>query len=105
MNNSSVEETKAETKKIFNLKDEDVEFITEEFLSQDFPEFDPSMQSSDEEKDKGALPDLFHAHNVAFRRTSNGRFYYIFLSGRWSEPIRLGRLAWSLIHLLPVGRS
>ena len=23
----------------------------------------------------------------------------------WSEPIRLGRLAWSLIHLLPVGRS
>lgn len=76
----SVEEAKAATREHFNLSDADVDFIDESYQSQDFQEFDPSIQEEDEESKD--LPPRFHGHSVSYGRANNGRFFYKFLSGR-----------------------
>ena len=83
MEKLSVKEFQNETAKLFGLTLEDVSYITEEYLSQDFQEFDPSKHSGQLTDNIVTLPDVFHGHNVAYGRASNGRFIYTFLSGQY----------------------
>ncbi len=84
MEKLSVKEFQEETAKLFGLTLEDVSYITEEYLSQDFQEFDSSKHRGQISESILTLPDVFHGHNVAYGRHSNGRFIYTFLSGQYA---------------------
>lgn len=81
MEKLSLKEVQEHTAKLLNLTIEDVSYITEDFLSLDFQEFDAS-------KNEGKLtdivtpPDVFRGHNVAYGRRNN-RSTYEFISGQY----------------------
>ena len=83
MEKLSLKEFREETAKLFNLTSEDVSYITEEYLSQDFQLFDPALYKGQISESIETLPDVFHGHNVAYGRDSAGRFIYTFLSGKY----------------------
>ncbi|MFA6088025.1 hypothetical protein [Mucilaginibacter sp.] len=71
------------TADFFNIDESELDFINDEYVSQEFTLFNPEKHEGKLAEGVAQLPDVFHGHNVAYGRASNGRFIYTFLSGQY----------------------